>query len=258
MYQVLSKDMIELEIIPYLPETKRGFKPKAPLYEIINAILYKLKTGVQWHLLPVESLFSGDILNYKTVFGHYRKWCKGDVWKSCWIEILKNNKSKLDLSSSDLDGSHTTALKGGEEVGYQGRKKRKTTNALYLTDRQGLPLAMSEPISGNHNDLFEIEVQFEEIVSTLEQATISVGGLFINADAGFDSEKLRNQCESKGIIANIISNKRNGSNDDKEYYFDEKLYKERYSVERTNAWMDSFRSLLNRFDTIVSIFFIKS
>jgi len=48
VYQVLSKDMIELEIVPYLPETKRGFKPKVPLYEIVNALLYKLKTGVQW------------------------------------------------------------------------------------------------------------------------------------------------------------------------------------------------------------------
>ena len=27
---------------------------------------------------------------------------------------------------------------------------------------------------------------------------------------------------------------------------------ERYSIERTNAWMDSFRTLLNRFDTTVS------
>ncbi|MDR0546522.1 MAG: IS5/IS1182 family transposase, partial [Dysgonamonadaceae bacterium] len=26
----------------------------------------------------------------------------------------------------------------------------------------------------------------------------------------------------------------------------------RYSIERTNAWMDSFRSLLNRFDVTVS------
>jgi len=252
MYQVLSKDMIELEIVPYIPETKRGFKSKAPVYEIINAILYKLKTGVQWEYLPVESLFSVETLHYKTVFGHYRKWCKQDVWKSCWIELLKSNKSKLDLSSSDLDGSHTTALRGGEQVGYQGRKKRKTTNALYLTDRQGLPLAMSEPVSGNHNDLFDIEVQFEEVVGTLEQAEISVDGLFINADAGFDSQELRNQCMSKGIIANIIPNKRNGFNDDKDYYFDEKLYKERYSVERTNAWMDSFRSLLNRFDTTIT------
>ena len=33
---------------------------------------------------------------------------------------------------------------------------------------------------------------------------------------------------------------------------DELLYKERYSIERTNAWLDSFRTLLNRFDTTIS------
>lgn len=251
MYQVLSKDMIEFEIVPYLPATKRGFKPKVPLYEIVNAILYKLKTGVQWEYLPVEMLFHDEKLHYKTVFGHYRKWCLQDAWKYCWIQLLKNNKSKIDLSSGDLDGSHTTTLKGGEQVGYQGRKKRKTTNALYLTDRQGLPIAMSEPVSGNHNDLFEIEVQFEEILCTLEKAAINVDGLFINADAGFDSQKLRDKCEKRGIIANICHNKRNG-NTDNDHYFDEKLYKERYSIERTNAWMDSFRSLLNRFDTTIT------
>ena len=174
-----------------------------------------------------------------------------DAWKSCWIELLKANKSYLDLSSGDLDGTHTTALRGGEEVGYQGRKKRKTTNAIYLTDRQGLPLAMSEPVSGNHNDLFDIEVQFEEVVGTLEEAQISVDGLFINGDAGFDSQKLRDKCEAKGIIANICPNKRNGSTD-ADHYFDEKLYEERYAIERTNAWMDSFRSLLNRFDTTIT------
>ena len=30
------------------------------------------------------------------------------------------------------------------------------------------------------------------------------------------------------------------------------FYNERYKIERTNAWMDSFRSLLNRFDTTVA------
>jgi len=251
VYKVLDKDMIEMEIVPYLPRTKRGFKPKAPLYEIVNAILYKLKTGIQWEYLPVESLFGNQVLHYKTIFGHYRKWCELDVWKSCWIELLKANRSKLDLSSGDLDGSHTTALRGGQEVGYQGRKKRKTTNALYLTDRQGLPIAMSEPVSGNHNDLFDIEVQFEEVLGTLEDAEISVDGLFINADAGFDSQKLRDRCQVKGIIANICPNKRNG-NGDTDHYFDEKLYEERYAIERTNAWIDSFRSLLNRFDTTLT------
>lgn len=251
MYTVLSKDTIEEDIIPYLPTAQRGFSPTVSLVEIVNSILYKLKTGVQWHQLPVKALFEDKILSWQSVYHHYRKWCKSGAWKSCWIQLLTKYKSSLDLSSSDLDGSHTSALRGGEQVGYQGRKKRKTTNALYLTDRQGLPIAMSEPISGNHNDLFEIEVHFEEITSTLEDAEIAVDGLFLNADAGFDSKELREKCEAKGIIPNFDINKRNSSNNH-DYYFDEELYKERYSIERTNAWMDSYRSLLNRFDTTLT------
>ena len=57
-------------------------------------------------------------------------------------------------------------------------------------------------------------------------------------------------CEIKKINANICFNKRNG-NTDRDEYFDKDLYDERYAVERTNAWMDSYRSLLNRFDTTV-------
>lgn len=155
------------------------------------------------------------------------------------------------MSSADLDGSHTTALRGGEGVAYQGRKKRKTTNALYLTDRQGIPLAMSTPTSGNHNDLYDIEVHFEDITATLESAEISVKGLFINADAGFDSENLLLVCERKEIIANIACNKRNSS-EDSDRLLDEELYKECYSIERTNAWMDSYRSVLNRFYTTLT------
>lgn len=61
-------------------------------------------------------------------------------------------KSFLDLSGIDIDGNHTIALGGGEQVAYQGRKKRKTINSLYLSDRQSLPLALSNLIAGNHND----------------------------------------------------------------------------------------------------------
>lgn len=251
MYQVLSKDTIELEIIPYISVSKKGPSISVPMAELVNCILYKLKTGVQWEFLPVEALFTKEALHYKTVFGHYRKWCKQGAWKACWTKMLSRHSSKLDLSSSDLDGSHTIALKGGEEVGYQGRKKRKTTNALYFTDRQGLPIAMSNPVSGNHKNLFDIDVHFGEVTASLEDSGISVNGLFLNADAGFDPKELRDKCEGKGIMANFAKNKRNG-NKDGDDYFDEKLYGERYSIERTNAWIDSFRSLLNRFDTTIT------
>jgi transposase len=250
MYNVLDKYMIEIEIIPFIPRTKRGFQPTASISEIINAILYKLKTGVQWHQLPVKALFSSTVLSWQSVYHHYRKWCLSAIWRDCWVNFLRSHKADLDLSSVDLDGSHTPAIRGGEGVQYQGRKKRKTTNTLYLTDRQGLPLAMSEPVSGNHNDLHDIEVQFEVVTATLEQAEIKVEGLFLNADAGFDSREFRRICESKEINANICFNKRNGDLD-RDEYFDQELYGHRYSVERTNAWMDSYRSLLNRFDTTI-------
>ena len=251
MYYVLDQDTIEREIVPHLPRGKRGPKPRPPLCEIVNCVLYKLKTGVQWHLVPVASLFSGPKLHYKTVFGHFRNWCRNGIWKMCWIHLLDAHRSEFDLSSVDLDGSHTTAVKGGEAVAYQGRKKRKTTNALYLTDRQGLPLAMSEPVAGNHNDVFEIHIQFEHMIETLKQARIDVEGLFLNADAGFDAQTFRQQCQRHGIIGNIALNKRNGA--DREVpMLDTELYRERYAIERTNAWMDSFRSILTRFDTTVS------
>lgn len=60
-----------------------------------------------------------------------------------WLTLLDKHRAEFDMSSVDLDGSHTTALRGGEECGYQGRKKRKTANSLYLTDRQELP---TEPL----------------------------------------------------------------------------------------------------------------
>jgi transposase len=196
----------------------------------------------------VSPLFEKVALSWQSVCHHYRKWCKGGVWKSCWTKLLERHRASFDLSSVDLDGGHTPAVRGGQGVAYQGRKKRKTTNALYLTDRQGLPLAMSEPVAGNHNDLYDIEVQFEVVTATLEDADIQVDGLFLNADAGFDSKDFRNSCFKKEINANVRFNKRNGDTD-RDEYFDQELYDKRYTVERTNAWMDSYRSLLNRFDT---------
>ncbi|WP_123902680.1 hypothetical protein [Chryseobacterium elymi] len=104
---------------------------------------------------------------------------------------------------------------------------------------------MSSPVSGNHNDFYNIKLQFEEITDTLESASISVKGLFMNADAGFDSVDLLLACEQKEIIPNIAYNRRNNSQYT-ERILDKKLYRERYSIERTNAWTDSYRTILNR------------
>lgn len=84
---------------------------------------------------------------------------------------------------------------------------------------------MFEPISRNHHDLYDIEIHFEEITSTLEQADIPVDGLFLNADAGFGSQGFKVECDRKEMIANVDFNKPRG-NKDHDLLLDDKLYKE--------------------------------
>lgn len=101
VYHVLDKDAIRIEILPHLLLAKRGFKTTSFLIEVVNSILYKLKTGCQWYMLPVSSLFS-DVVSHKIIFGHFRKWCKNGEWEYCWTKMLGKYKSFLDLSSADL------------------------------------------------------------------------------------------------------------------------------------------------------------
>ena len=249
MYVNLPKKFITQNLLIHLSHSHLGRPPKIPLWRIVKAIIYRLKSGCQWRELPM-SVFCGRVLvPWNTVYYHFRKWSKDGSWKKMWTKLLEMNHSKLDMSSVQLDGSHTPAKRGGQAVAYQGRKKSKTTNALFLTDKQGIPLAVSEPIDGNHNDLFEIEIFFTKMLADMEQAQISTNGLFLNADAGFDGESLRKTCWSKDIIANIDFNKRNTKNTDSQPLLDDLLYKERFSVERTNAWIDAFKALLVRFET---------
>lgn len=147
MCEVPGKDAIEMKIVPLILKTKLGFPPTVP--RIINAVLYKLKTDVQWGQLPVKALFKQLPLIYKAVY-YYRKWCLSDALKHRWITFLKNRKKGLDLSGGDLDGS-IPAIGGVADVEYPGRKDLE---ALYLNDRQGLPLVLSEPMAGDQNGLY--------------------------------------------------------------------------------------------------------
>ena len=210
MYKLLDKDTIKNEILPHLSVAKRGYICQSSLSEVIQCILYKLKTSCQWYMLPVSSFFTGKVLHYKTVYGHFRKWCKKGEWQKVWTTLLNRYKSFLDMSSIDLDGSHTTALHGGECQSYQVRKKRKTTNAIYVTDRQGMPLAMSTPVAGSHNDLYNISEVVKEVFSQLAKSDVSIDGLILNADAGFDAKEFRHMCRRMGVFANVAFNHRAG------------------------------------------------
>lgn len=253
---ILGKDILLKWIVPNLILGKRGRKLRVPVLSIVEAILYRLKTGCQWRELPMRQFFGDTEYGWNSVFQHFNRWCAAGCWQKAWIVFLKAHRHLLRLDSASLDGSHTPAKRGGEAAAYQERKACVTTNALFLCDSQGVMLTMGEPQAGNHHDLHGIESVFAGMLAQLEAAEIGVDGLFLNADAGFDSAALKQQCATENIHLNVKPNPRNKKNPDRHdpyasfHVFDELLHKNRTTIEHANAWLDAFKAILLRFETL--------
>lgn len=250
--EVLSEVSINKWIVPHLSVGKRGPQVHVSAGKVVGAILYKLKTGCQWRLLPVKELLGERGLGWQGVYYHFRRWVQDGSLRRVWVELLRQKRRLLSLCSVQLDGSQTLCKNGGECIGFQARKAARTCSSLFLCDDTGLPLACSCPVAGNHHDLFDIEQVFAELLELLEEAGLETEGLFLNADAGFDSQEFRRLCSELKIEANIAFNPRNGTHAEQYVYFDERLYKRRNVVEQACAWIDSFKALLVRFETKAS------
>jgi transposase len=248
--EVLSKDIILTWIVPHLPFSTHGRARRVVPAEVVGAILYKLKTGCQWRWLPVKALFSSLPLTWQGVYYYFHQWSRQGAWKQLWLKLLRLHRRLLDLSSVQLDGSHTPAKNGGVAVGYQGRKAARTTNALFVADNAGQPLAMATPQAGQHHDTFALETVFAELCTLLEEADLRLQGLFLNADKAFDVTSLRQACARHDIELNIPRNRRSADwQTDDDTPFDPDLYHRRVVIEQMNAWLDGFKTLLVRFET---------
>lgn len=208
MIRILSKNTINKFIVAYLSKAKRGFVSKVPLWEIVNAILYKLKTGIQWSLLPIKSLINRRKLSCGAIYHHYRKWTKGGSWQYAFEQLLSKHKAHLGLSLAFLDATHTIAKRGGDQTGTCGKRRFKSSNTLWLTDRQGLVVAFCPPLSGKRHDAFNIAKRFQTLLDSFYQAQIAVKGLWLNVDKGFECEALRRVCIQNHIELNAPHNRR--------------------------------------------------
>ncbi len=141
----MGKDTIKKWILPYLSVGKRGFKSKFDFTIIILLIFKRLKTGCQWRELPTEIYFKKQKISWEIVYYYFNKWSKDGSFKRVWVNLLIENRKKLDLSSVQLDGSHTRCRLGGQSVGFQPRKMAKTTNSIFFSDNLGQILAFGNP-----------------------------------------------------------------------------------------------------------------
>ena len=79
-------------------------------------------------------------------------------------------------------------------------------------------------------------------------------GSYLTLDSGFDSADNKLRIEEQGMIPVIKLNRRRTKDEQKleNLYdsFNETVYKERYKVERTFAWVDTYRKLVIRYEKL--------
>jgi transposase len=248
----LTEKQFDEQIRPYITVAKRGYESKIPLYKLFNYLLYQLHTGCQWYRLPIDPDPMDPEkkeISWHAVYYHFRKWSRDGSLERVWQGSIMTISEGLDLSELNLDGSHILAKKGGESVAYQGRKKGKTTNILPITDRQGFIIASTRLVAGNHNDAYNLKIHLQDAFKFLKRLGLDIKGAFFNADRAFDTKDARKTCFNHGVIPNIDENKRNRKTSKRgpKRFFSKDVYKNRFTSERSFAWIDKFRALLVRF-----------
>jgi transposase len=189
-------------------------------------------------------------ISWQAVYYHFQKWSADGSLQRVWQASIQTIHSSLDLSQLNLDGSHIIAKKGGESVAYQPRKRAKTSNLLPITDGNGFVIAMTGLVAGNHHDAFCLKQQLQTAFKTLKRLGLAIAGALFNADSAFDTRDGRKVCFNHRVVPNIAENPRNRKTPKRgrKRLFNALVYHQRFIAERSFAWIDKFRALLNRFD----------
>jgi transposase len=120
-----SSDTTDAEwtiIAEYIPAPlPNGRPPKWERREIVDAILYVLKTGCPWNMVP------HDFPPYSTVFWYFRQWRKDGTWEklnTALREQSRQNQGREAQPSAAIIDSQSvkTTEKGGSGVMMRGRK----------------------------------------------------------------------------------------------------------------------------------------
>jgi len=80
------------KILPKEKPPKTVGRPIVPYRKVFDGILYILRTGCQWKMLPKE-YGSGS-----TCHRRFQEWIKLDIFKKTWIKLLKIYDQKVGIN----------------------------------------------------------------------------------------------------------------------------------------------------------------
>lgn len=127
-------------IQPMLPPIPKRGRPLTDRRWVIDAILYLVKGGIPWRLLPT------GFPPWKTVYSVFRKWTLDGTWKSIHNQlrarVRDQNGKRSRPTAAILDSQSVKSDCHGANVGYDAAKKIKGRKRHLLVDTLGLVLGV--------------------------------------------------------------------------------------------------------------------
>lgn len=232
----------ELKKVIMNSKLKTTYNKKHPnthytLDEILNDIIYVLKTGISWRNLRSK-------INYRTVFWHYKRFADNNIFNKLF-NVLKTKyfKSAKFTSITDLLLDSTIIYnkcgitKLGRNKFYKNKKSLKIS---LLTDSNGIPLSIFF-MKGNSHDITTIDKHIKDIVVSLPKKHYR-----LMADKGYSSQRVYTMLDNNNI-SHIIPPRRN-THLYKTYKYDKTEYKKRIKIENIFSQLKRFRKVDCRYD----------
>jgi len=103
-----------------------------------------------------------------------------------------------------------------------------------------------------------LDQAFYRLLEVADLIHLDIKGAKLTLDSGFDSERNHAIIEDAGLVPVIKPNRRGTKNEEKLHAMFEKeeeqqeVYKQRYKIERTFAWEDTYRKTITRYEKLSS------
>ena len=239
-------------LIPPAPSHAEGGRTRMDDRKAFGAMIYVLRTGIQWNALPREMGASS------TVHDRYQEWERLGFFEELWRAGLAeyDELEGIEWEWQALDGVMTKAPLGRGATGKNPTDRAKMgTKRSILTDAVGIPLAVAVEGANRHDSRLLVAtldglivarpVAEEEEEPDSEQQQQQ----HLCLDAAYDSEEVREELEARGYEPHNISpadKKKRGERKGARRHPGGRA--RRWVVERAHSWLNRSRRLLVRWE----------
>ncbi|WP_083438742.1 IS5 family transposase [Caldimonas brevitalea] len=214
-----------------IPPGRPGRKP-VPTRRVLEAVLWILNTGAQWHMLPQS------YPNYKTVHRRFQQWCQQEVLREVLTELANTLRDQGDIDEREafIDATFASAKGGGDEIGPT--RRGKGVKIMAIVDRHGLPLSVSTH-AANHHEVTLVQLSFDFYM-------IEAKPEHLIGNKAYDSDDLDSKLKKQGVemIAPHRGNRKLKTQDGRAL----RRYVRRWLAERYFAWLQWKRRVLVRWE----------